>query len=147
MWRELTEGDLRDALSAREIAAYTRAAAGPEWKPEAVAGILAKTADLARGYVASSPKGIRPGPGRSLPEALIGPAADYAAVTLLRLLPGKISEPRMAARREALDLFKSIAAGDVTPESDGPAKSPRVSALATPKSRQRASSAQLEGTP
>ena len=30
MWRELTEQDLRDALSDREVESYTRAAAGPE---------------------------------------------------------------------------------------------------------------------
>ena len=152
MWRELTERDIRDALSDREVESYARAAAGPEWDPEAVARILAKTADTVRGYIMTSPKRPVMGPVRTLPPALLGPAADHAAVTLLRRIPKEIRKERLDARAEALDLFKAVAKGEVAVEdySEGEESAGtvrRVSALASGSGRQRAGAAQLEGTP
>ena len=154
MWRELTERDIRDALSDREVESYARAAAGPEWDPEAAARILAKTADTVRGYIATAPRRVAMGPGRTLPESLAGPAADHAAVTLLRRIPKEIRKERLDARAEALELFKAVAKGEVSVEDWAPeggaapsGAARRVSALASPRSRQRAGAAQLEGTP
>ncbi len=152
MWRELTERDIRDALSDREVESYARAAAGPEWDPEAAARICGKTADTVRGYIATSPRRVAMGPGRTLPPSLIGPAADHAAVTLLRRIPKEIRKERLDARAEALDLFKSVAKGEVAVEDwsaadEAPVPARRVSALAPGSGRQRASAAQLEGTP
>lgn len=152
MWRELTEQDLRDALSDREVESYTRAAAGPEWDPEAAVRVLAKTADLVRGYIQTSPRRPDMGPGRTLPPSLIGPAADHAAVTLLRRIPKEIRKERLDARVEAVELFKAVAAGEIAVEghaADGETSggARRVSALAPGSGRQRAGAAQLEGTP
>lgn len=152
MWRELTEQDVRDALSDREVESYTRAAAGPSWDPAAVARVLAKTADLVRGYLLASPRRPAMGPGRTLPPALIGPAADYAAVSLIRRVPVEIRKERLDARAEAVELFKAVAAGGIAVEghaADGETAggARRVSALAPGSGRQRAGAAQLEGTP
>lgn len=152
MWRELTERDIRDALSDREVESYARAASGPEWDPEAVARILAKTAATVRGYILTSPKRPVAGPGLTLPESLAGPAADYAAVSLLRRIPKEIRKERLDARAEALDLFKAVAKGEVAVEdwhagAEAPGTARRLSALAPGSGRQRAGADQLEGTP
>ncbi len=152
MWTDLTDRDIRDALSDREVESYARAASGPDWDPEAAARICAKTASLVRGYIATAPKRPALGPGRTLPEALIGPAADYAAVTLLRRIPKEIRKERLDARAEAIEIFKAVAKGEVEVEpysaaAPAAASPRRVSALAAPRSRVRASAAQLEGTP
>ncbi|MDD3584190.1 MAG: DUF1320 family protein [Kiritimatiellae bacterium] len=152
MWRELTEQDVRDALSDREVESYTRAAAGPSWDPAAVARVLAKTADLVRGYLLASPRRPAMGPGRTLPPALIGPAADYAAVSLIRRVPVEIRKERLDARAEALKLFESVARGEIAVEhhaedaaAAGSAR--RISALAPGSGRKRADPAHLEGLP
>lgn len=152
MWRELTERDIRDALSDREVESYARAAAGPEWDPEAVARILGKTAATVRGYIMTSPRRPVTGPGRTLPESLVGPAADYAAVSLLRRIPKEIRKERMDARAEAIAMFKEVAKGEIVVEDwsaadEAPVPARRVSALAPGSGRQRAGAAQLEGTP
>jgi hypothetical protein len=152
MWRELTERDIRDALSDREVESYARAAAGPEWDPEAAARILAKTADTVRGYIATSPRRVAMGPDRTLPASLVGPAADHAAVTLLRRIPKEIRRERLDARAEAVELFKAVAKGEIAVEdyaasADAAGTVRRVSALAAGSGRQRAGADQLEGTP
>ena len=119
MWRELAEQDIKDTLSEREFESYTKAAEGPGWDPGAVGRILGRTAELVRGYIASSPRGVRFNPSpRFLPPSLIGPAADYAAVTLLRRIPKDIRKERLDARNEAIKLFEAVAEGKTAVEPD-----------------------------
>jgi len=149
MWRKLTEQDIRDTVSEREYESYARAAEGPQWDPETVARVIRRTSELVRGYVASSPRGVRMHPdGESVPGSLIGPAADYALVTLLRRVPREIRKERLDARAEAVKLFERVAKGEAAVEPwDGAGGGGISGAELVSPSRRRASSRQLEDTP
>ena len=144
MWRQLTEQDIRDTVSDREWESYARAAEGLNWDPATVARVIRRTVDMVRGYIASSPRGIRmPAEELTLPAGLIGPAADYAVVSLFRRVPKDIRKERMDARAEAVKLFERVAEGKAAVEAGGGASG---AALVNP-SRVRAGSRTLEATP
>ncbi|MBQ6925245.1 MAG: hypothetical protein IJQ73_11440 [Kiritimatiellae bacterium] len=145
-WRPVDEGDLAATLSQQEIDAYRRSASLDGSDP--VARLLARTAALVRGYVATNGKVARMGPPGTLPESLVSPAMDYAAADVLKRVNVPMNEDRRKAREHAEELFRDVAAGKYTPESDGadgtgPTDGPAIEVVAT--TRGRVSAGNLEG--
>lgn len=145
-WRQADENDLAATLSQQEIDSYRRSAALDGSDP--VARLLARTAALVRGYVSTNGKVARMGPPGTLPESLVSPAMDYAAADVLKRVNVPLNEDRRKARERAEELFRDVAAGKYTPESDGADESaatdgPAVEVVAT--SRGRVTAAKLEG--
>lgn len=145
-WRTADENDLAATLSQNEVDAYRRSASLDGSDP--VARLLSRTAALVRGYIATNGKVARMGPSGTLPESLISPAMDYAAYDVLKRLPVPVNEDRRRARERAEDLFRDVAQGKYTPESDGaedaaPTDGPAIEVVATV--RDRVSAAKLEG--
>ena len=145
-WRPVDEGDLAATLSQQEIDAYRRSASLDGSDP--VARLLARTAALVRGYVATNGKVARMGPPGTLPESLVSPAMDYAAADVLKRVNVPMNEDRRKARERAEELFRDVAAGKYTPESDETdgteaTDGPAVEVVAT--SRGRVTAGKLEG--
>ena len=145
-WRPVDEGDLAATLSQQEIDAYRRSASLDGSDP--VARLLARTAALVRGYVATNGKVARMGPPGTLPESLVSPAMDYAAADVLKRVNVPMNEDRRKARERAEELFRDVAAGKYTPESDGAdgteaTDGPVIEVVAT--QRGRVSAGNLEG--
>jgi len=121
-WRPPTLDDLRASLSDKELTLYSNAAT-QDVTLDPVDVILRRVAVFVRGYIQSAPRAVRlPADPAALPETIIAPAMDYAAIDVLKKLPLSITDPRMKAREEAVALFKSIARGDYTikAEDDAP---------------------------
>ena len=145
-WRRPDEDDLAATLSQREIDAYRQSASPGGSDP--VARLLSRTAALVRGYVATNGKVARMGPPGTLPESLVSPAMDYAAADVLKRVNVPLNEDRRKARERAEELFRDVAAGKYTPESDGadgdgPTDGPAIEVVAT--QRGRVSAGSLEG--
>jgi hypothetical protein len=108
-WIIPAESDLLTAISETELAAY-RAAAVASGQADPVAPTLAQVVDLVRGYVgAYKPNTL--GPAGTIPQKLLAPALDLAAVRL----PARVGVPpksvrEMAAER-AVRLLEQVAAG------------------------------------
>jgi len=144
MWREPIKDDLIESLSQAEIDKYDSASSGKH------AAVIKRTVALVRGYIRSSPKGITLSPDTAtIPESLVAPAMDYAAISILKRITGDIAKPRMDAKNDALELFKAIAEGDVTPEPYGAdnATGGTSSVELASSSRRRVTSKRLEVTP
>jgi len=121
-WRPPTLTDLRASLSDKEITMYSNAAT-QDVTLDPIDVILRRVAVFVRGYIQSAPRAVRlPADPAALPEAIIAPAMDYAAVDVLKKLPLTITKERNDARAEAISLFKSIARGDyvIKAEDDAP---------------------------
>ena len=145
-WRRVDEYDLAATLSQQEIDAYRRSASLDGSDP--VARLLDRTAALVRGYVATNGKVARMGPPGTLPESLVSPAMDYAAADVLKRVNVPMNEDRCKARERAEELFRDVAAGKYTPESDETdgteaTDGPAFEVVAT--SRGRVTAAKLEG--
>ena len=115
-WRTVDEADLAATLSQGEIDAFRRDASPDGSDP--VARLLSRTVAMVRGYIATNGKVRRMGLSGTLPESLISPAMDYAAADVLKRLAVPLNDDRRKARERAEDLFKDVAAGKYTPESD-----------------------------
>ena len=103
---------------------------------------------MVRGYIATNGKVRRMGPSGTLPESLISPAMDYAAADVLKRINVPLNDDRRKARERAEDLFKDVAAGKYTPESDdaddtASTDGPAIEVVCTV--RDRVSAAKLEG--
>lgn len=110
-WRKLTEDDLVAALSRDEVEAYRR-----DFETDPVPELLRQAAETVRGYVRSN-GAVRMDPTpETLPASLVGPAIDYAVVSVLKRLAFDTNETRAQARADALALFRDIAAGRHRPE-------------------------------
>lgn len=145
-WRPVDEYDLAATLSQQEIDAYRRSASLDGSDP--VARLLDRTAALVRGFVATNGKVARMGPPGTLPESLVSPAMDYAAADVLKRVNVPMNEDRRKARERAEELFRDVAAGKYTPESDETdgteaTDGPAIEVVATV--RDRVSAAKLEG--
>lgn len=145
-WRTVDENDLAATLSQGEIDAFRRDASLDGSDP--VARLLARTVAKVRGYIATNGKVRRMGPSGTLPESLISPAMDYAAADVLKRINVPLNDDRRKARERAEDLFKDVAAGKYTPESDdaddtASTDGPAIEVVCTV--RDRVSSAKLEG--
>ena len=145
-WRTVDENDLAATLSQGEIDAFRQDASLDGSNP--VARLLTRTVAMVRGYIATNGKVRRMGPSGTLPESLISPAMDYAAADVLKRIDVQLNEDRRKARERAEDLFKDVAAGKYTPESDdaddtAPTDGPAIEVVCTV--RDRVSAAKLEG--
>ena len=131
-WRELTEADLAATLSQREVDAYRQSS--PASGEDPVAGLLARTAEMALGYCRANRALRVPATGRAVPGSLVSACCDWAAYDVLKRQPVPVGEDRRRARDQALELFKAVAAGTVTPEppEDGAAAAAAGSPLAAP---------------
>lgn len=110
-WRKLTEDDLVAALSRDEVEAYRR-----DFETDPVPELLRQAAETVRGYVRSNGS-VRMDPTpETLPASLVGPAIDYAVVSVLKRIAIDPNETRTQARADALELFRDIAAGRHRPE-------------------------------
>jgi len=151
MWRAPDIEDLRVSLSQKEIDLYNNASAsvGDENLVDPTVRSIRAAVSYVRGFIQSSPKGVAMDPdGTTLPESLIPPAMDYCAIAMLKRIPGDISKPRIDAKDSAIELFRSIAMGDYTPESFGATSTPSKCAVQLAKSsRRRVTSDKLENTP
>jgi hypothetical protein len=108
-WIIPSENDLLTSLSETELAAY-RAAALASGQADPVAPTLAQVVDLVRGYVGA----YRPntlGEAGTIPQKLLAPAIDLAAVRL----PQRVGVPPKDVRKSAADaavrLLEQVAAG------------------------------------
>ena len=145
-WRTVDENDLAATLSQGEIDAFRQDASLDGSDP--VARLLSRTVAMVRGYIATNGKVRRMGPSGTLPESLISPAMDYAATDVLKRIDVQLNEDRRKARERAEDLFKDVAAGKYTPESDdaddtASTDGPAIEVVCTV--RDRVSAAKLEG--
>ncbi len=145
-WIEPTESDLAASLSQGEIDAFRQDASLDGSDP--VARLLSRTVAMVRGYIATNGKVRRMGRSGTLPESLISPAMDYAAADVLKRLAVPLNDDRRKARERAEDLFKDVAAGKYTPESDdaddtASTDGPAIEVVCTV--RDRVSAAKLEG--
>ena len=145
-WRTVDENDLAATLSQGEIDAFRQDASLDGSDP--VARLLARTVAMVRGYIATNGKVRRMGHSGTLPESLISPAMDYAAADVLKRLPVPLKDDRRTARERAEELFRDVAAGKYTPESDGAdadasTDGPAIEVVCTV--RNRVSAAKLEG--
>ena len=145
-WRTVDENDLAATLSQGEIDAFRQDASLDGSDP--VARLLKRTAQMVRGYIATNGKVRRMGPSGTLPESLISPAMDYAAADVLKRIAVPLNDDRRKARERAEDLFKDVAAGKYTPESDdaddtASTDGPAIEVVCTV--RDRVSAAKLEG--
>ena len=145
-WRTVDENDLAATLSQGEIDAFRQDASLDGSDP--VARLLSRTVAMVRGYIATNGKVRRMGRSGTLPESLISPAMDYAAADVLKRLAVPLNDDRRKARECAKDLFKDVAAGKYTPESDdaddtASTDGPAIEVVCTV--RDRVSAAKLEG--
>ena len=145
-WRTVDENDLAATLSQGEIDAFRQDASLDGSDP--VARLLTRTVAMVRGYIATNGKVRRMGPSGTLPESLISPAMDYAAADVLKRINVPLNDDRRKARERAEDLFKDVAAGKYTPESDdaddtASTDGPAIEVVCTV--RDRVSAATLEG--
>ena len=145
-WRTVDENDLAATLSQGEIDAFRQDASLDGSDP--VARLLSRTVAMVRGYIATNGKVRRMGRSGTLPESLISPAMDYAAADVLKRLSVPLNDDRRKARERAEDLFKDVAAGKYTPESDdaddtASTDGPAIEVVCTV--RDRVSAAKLEG--
>ena len=145
-WRAVDENDLAATISQGEIDAFRQDASLDGSDP--VARLLKRTVAMIRGYIATNGKVRRMGRSGTLPESLISPAMDYAAADVLKRLAVPLNDDRRKARERAEDLFKDVAAGKYTPESDdaddtASTDGPAIEVVCTV--RDRVSAAKLEG--
>jgi len=110
-WRTASETDLAATLSQGEIDAYRRQ--GPLDGGDPVAALLASTAALVRGWIASGGRCAKWGPGRSIPEGLMIPAMDYAMAKVLNRLDVPLNDDRRDALKRAEEIFDKIATGAI----------------------------------
>ena len=118
-WREITRGDIEGVLNAAEVRAYQSAAVAGGQDP--LADAIAAATGMVRGYIAAHPAN-RLEAGSTVPERCILPAAHIIRIELLTRLNLEVSEPRAAAKRDALAFLRDVAAGKVAvedPQGDG----------------------------
>jgi phage gp36-like protein len=114
-WRRLTKADLAAALSQKEIDAFRQSVGCGQTDP--VGALLSRTAEMARGFCRANRAVKLSEDAEAVPGSLIAACCDYAAFDVLKRLPVPVGEDRRRAREQALDLFKAVARGEVTPES------------------------------
>lgn len=129
MWRKMTEGDLIAHLSQGEVDRFRQSAGFTDAVPE----VLSATAGLVRAHVRTAGISVAPSPG-TIPEELVGPAADYAVFDLLKRFRLPIGEERRTARKDALEMLQKVAERKLAVEgaSEESSATPAVSPVAAP---------------
>jgi hypothetical protein len=108
-WIIPAESDLLTTFSETELATY-RAAALATGQADPVAPTLAQVVDLVRGYVGAYKPNTLGLPG-TIPQKLLAPALDLAAVRLPQRVGVPPKEVRQAAANRAIRLLEQVAAG------------------------------------
>jgi hypothetical protein len=108
-WIIPAESDLLTTLSETELAAY-RAAALASGQADPVAPTLAQVVDLVRGYVGAYKPNTLGLPG-TIPQKLLAPALDLAAVRLPQRVGVPPKDVRQQAAGRAVRLLEQVAAG------------------------------------
>ena len=145
MWRVPDEDDIAATLSTDEADAYSQSAG---FSADVVRRLVERTCDYVRDALRSNGK-VRMSPlPFEIPSGTISKAMDYLVVDLLKRFSLPVSEPRQKARESAEAYFATIAAGEITPESDGSdgteaTSGPAIEVVA--ETRPRVSAAKLEG--
>jgi len=149
MWRTPTKDDLMDSVSESEIESYDNSASSSVGGKPRNESVIARTVAFVRGYIMSSPKRITLSPDKSmLPESLIAPAMDYAAISIIKRVDTETAKLRQNAADDAFKLFQSIAEGKFTPEPYDDAPAPGQGSVELAKSsRRRVTPERLEQTP
>lgn len=129
-WIKPTKDDLTATVSSDEVAAFGQSADFAD----AVDAILARTADLVRGYVRAGGTKVPEASG-TIPPSLLAPAMDYAAYDLLKRFNIPVSEDRRKARTDAIALFEKVAERKISvepAEDEGTASAAASSPVAAP---------------
>jgi hypothetical protein len=108
-WITPAESDLLTTFSETELTTY-RAAALAGGQTDPVAPTLAQVVDLVRGYVGAYKPNTLGLPG-TIPQKLLAPALDLAAVRLPQRVGVPPKEVRQAAANRAVRLLEQVAAG------------------------------------
>jgi hypothetical protein len=120
------ESDLLTTFSETELAAY-RAAALASGQADPVAPTLAQVVDLVRGYVGAYKPNTLGLPG-TIPQKLLAPALDLAAVRLPQRVGVPPKDVRQQAASRAVRLLEQVAAGVFNIEEPDSATSETTSA-------------------
>jgi len=115
MWRSITLDDIAATVSQAELETYRRSE--PDSGKDPIVILLNGTAALVRAYCRSNSSIVLSPRANEIPDSLITLACDYAAFDILKRHPTKMTDARRTARKDAIDQLKSIAAGELTPES------------------------------
>lgn len=143
-WLVPSASDLASALSQKEIDAF-RSSPGRPGGGDPVRAVLDFAASEARGACRSNGRVRLAAAASSIPASLMRAVVAIAAFDVLKRLPVPVGEDRRIAKDDALKLLADVAAGRITPESDGEeslAGGPAIE-LAT-SSRRRATPRKLE---
>ena len=116
VWVRPTKEDLTAALSATEITAFSRSA-GFE---DAVDTTLIQAAAAVRGFVRAGGNAVTADAGL-VPPSLLPFTMDFVVYRMLKRLNVPVGEDRRKAYSDALDIFKKVAAGQISVEPDNEA--------------------------
>jgi hypothetical protein len=108
-WITPAESDFLTVFSETELATY-RAAALAGGQADPVAPTLAQVVDLVRGYVGAYKPNTLGLPG-TIPQKLLAPALDLAAVRLPQRVGVAPKDVRRSAADQAIRLLEQVAAG------------------------------------
>lgn len=117
-WRYATEDDLKKSVSATEVEAYRAVATGGGDDP--VVDLIRRTTRLVRGYMRANRRIKLPEDEYLLPDTLIAPAMDYACYDVVARVPVDNTEDRRERRRQAIEVFRAVAADTFFVESYEP---------------------------
>lgn len=116
MWRKPTLQDAAATLSQAELNAF-RTSPDYATASDPVVDLLNRTAQFVRGFCRKNRQLTMCPTPYTLPESLISPAMDYLAYDVLKRLPTQMKDSREKARDQAIELFKSVANCEFTPEN------------------------------
>lgn len=116
MWRKMTEDDVVDTLTERELSAWRQSTAG---KQDVVQGVIDKVAGLVRSYLRAG--SVRLSKDSSLlPEGVIFDACMIARYLILSRLPVPMTDDRVKAYQDAIAFLQDVAKRKIIPESYTP---------------------------
>lgn len=117
MWRKPTVADLEATLDPEEAEAFS---ASSDITTDVLANLLGRTAGFVRSFLRHNPSvSSHMGPDGTIPEDVMSPAMDYLVVDVLKRISVQPTDIRIQARKDAMDYFKSIADGTISPEPHG----------------------------
>ena len=109
-WREPTESNILDVLSAPEKTAFLAAAKAAG--QDVLAGVFSKVVNFCRGYIGDN-KANKLAAGETLPDRVMRPAMHIARKDLLTRLNMAVSQDRADDAKEAVRFFERVADGKV----------------------------------
>ena len=118
MWREVSDADLKAALSEQEARAFSRT---DGFDDAAARDCVANAVAHARGFIRSGRRCRMAPDARLLPEMLVAPTMDFACFNLLKRFNRPVNESRTKAYERACALFEKVGTGLLVPEDWGEA--------------------------